>query len=99
MTGAPSKKTSYVVVGENAGDSKLKKIKELGLGQLNEDEFLDLIRTRKGAELSEQDVKKQEKEAKKIAEQAEAMAKREAEEEKERRRKEKALVGTGIAVK
>ncbi|ORY34194.1 hypothetical protein BCR39DRAFT_188440, partial [Naematelia encephala] len=31
VTTAPSKKTSYVIVGENAGPSKVKKIKELGL--------------------------------------------------------------------
>lgn len=46
VTGAPSSKTSYVVLGENAGPSKLKKIKDLGLSSIDEDGLLELIRTR-----------------------------------------------------
>lgn len=41
-SGSVSKKTSYVIVGENAG-SKERKARELGIPILTEDEFLNLI--------------------------------------------------------
>lgn len=75
------------------------KIKKANIKTLNEDEFLDLIRTRKGAELDEKQIKAKEKEEKKIQEAAMEMEKREKEEEKLRKRKEKAMEGTGMAAK
>ena len=42
VAGSVSKKTSYVVVGENAG-SKERKARELGLPILSEDDFLNMI--------------------------------------------------------
>lgn len=87
-----------MVVGENAGASKLAKIKEKKIKTLTEDEFLDLIRTRK-ATLDDKQKAALKKQEDKVKEQAMEMEKREAEEEKLRMRKEKALAGTGIAAK
>jgi replication factor C subunit 1 len=48
VTGQPSSKTSYVILGDNAGPSKIAAIKKHHLKSLSEDEFLELIATRKG---------------------------------------------------
>jgi hypothetical protein len=48
VVGQPSSVTSYVVLGSDAGPSKLKAIEKHKLKTLNEDEFLNLIATRKG---------------------------------------------------
>ena len=44
ITTAPSKKTSYVVLGEDAGPKKLETIKAYGLKVVNEDGLFELIR-------------------------------------------------------
>ena len=44
VTGSISKKTDYLLLGENAG-SKLAKAEKLGITQLSEAEFLDLLKT------------------------------------------------------
>ncbi|WRT63728.1 uncharacterized protein IL334_000651 [Kwoniella shivajii] len=99
VTGAPSGKTSFVIVGDNAGASKLKTIHEKKIPTMTEEEFFEFIRSRKGGQLDEKAMKAKQAEEKKIKQQAEEMEKREKEEEKERKRKEKALQGTGIAAK
>lgn len=98
VTGAPSGKTSYVIIGDNAGPSKLAKIKDLRIKTLDEDGFLDLIRNR-DEEPDEATLKKREKEEKKIKEAAAEMEKQEREEERLRKRKEAALAKSGVATK
>ena len=66
---------------------------------LTEDEFLDLIATRKGAKPDEKQIKAMQKEEKKIQDAAKEMEKKEKEDEKLRKRKEAALVDTGMAAK
>lgn len=48
VTTSLSKKTNYLVVGEGAGVSKLAQAKSLNVCEIDEDGFLELIRTRPG---------------------------------------------------
>ena len=48
VTQSISKKTSYIVVGSDPGQSKLAKASSFNTKQINEDELLDLIRTLPG---------------------------------------------------
>ena len=48
MTSAVSGKTTYLVVGDDPGESKIKKATEKGVKQIDEDELLELIKTKPG---------------------------------------------------
>ncbi|TFK53303.1 DNA replication factor C, large subunit [Heliocybe sulcata] len=63
VTGQPSSKTSFVVLGDDAGPSKLAAIKKHNLTTLDEDAFLQLIATRNPGEAAVDD-KARKKEAK-----------------------------------
>lgn len=74
VTTSPSSKTSYVVIGDDAGPSKLAKIKALGIKTINEEGLFELIRrlpayggSGKAAELAQQKKKAEEEKAKKEA--------------------------------
>ncbi|GLB33214.1 putative replication factor C subunit 1 [Lyophyllum shimeji] len=85
VVGQPSSKTDYVVLGDNAGPSKLAAIKKHGIRTVNEDEFLNLIGTRKGlgnGNIDEKTKKKMEKEQEAIRQAAREMEKREEKEKK-----------------
>lgn len=81
VVGQPSSKTDYVVLGNNAGASKMAAIQKHNLKTLSEDDFLQLIATRKGPGdgkgLSEKEKKKREKEEKAIRDSAKEMDARE----------------------
>ncbi|KAF9449482.1 DNA replication factor C, large subunit [Macrolepiota fuliginosa MF-IS2] len=73
----PSSRTNYVILGDNAGPAKIAAIKKHNLTALNEDEFLNLIATRKGADVDDKTKKKLEKEKEDIRKVAKEMEKRE----------------------
>ena len=43
-SGSISKKTDFVLAGENMGPAKLEKAEKLGIPVIGEDEFLDMIK-------------------------------------------------------
>ena len=77
MVTQPSSKTSYVVVGADAGPSKLAAIKKHGLPTLDEDGFLNLIATRVLDGNDEKLKKKLEKEQEAIKQAAKEMEREE----------------------
>ncbi|ATY63310.1 DNA replication factor C subunit [Cordyceps militaris] len=88
VTGQPSSKTSFVVLGDDAGPSKLAKIKSFGIRTIDENGLFDLIRklpahggTGKGAQKAQEKKKADEEKIKQqIAEmEAEEKAKKVAE--------------------
>ncbi|KAI8943913.1 DNA replication factor C, large subunit [Xylaria longipes] len=83
VTGAPSSKTSYVVLGDDAGPSKLAKIREHNIKTINEEGLFELIRrlpagggSGKGAEKVRQKRKDEEEKIKKQAAEMEQEEKR-----------------------
>jgi replication factor C subunit 1 len=81
VTGAPSSKTDFVVLGDDAGPSKLKKIKDHGIKTIDEQGLFYLIKTMPahggsglGAEKAKQ---KQQEEERKAREEAARMEKEE----------------------
>ncbi|RDB20289.1 Replication factor C subunit 1 [Hypsizygus marmoreus] len=86
VVGQPSSKTDYVVLGDNAGPSKLAAIKKHGIRTVSEDEFLNLIATRKGlgnGKIDEKTRKKMEKEQEAIKKAAQEMEKQEEKEKQQ----------------
>ena len=101
VTGAPSSKTDFVVLGDDAGPSKLRKIKEHGIKTIDEEGLFYLIRTMpahggsgKGAEKAKQ---KLEEAQKKIREQAEEMEREEKAKRLEAEKAKKAAAARGVA--
>ncbi|KAK2465145.1 hypothetical protein APHAL10511_002837 [Amanita phalloides] len=93
VTLQPSSKTSFVILGDNAGPAKLAAIKKHGLQTLNEDEFLNLIATRKAGQVDGKTRKKMEKEEGAIRQAAKDMEKREKAEAKEVKREGSSSAG------
>ncbi|OAP55551.1 hypothetical protein AYL99_10524 [Fonsecaea erecta] len=87
VTGAPSKRTSYVVIGSDAGPKKLETIRQLGIKTINEEGLFALIRQLPAnggdGKAAEAYAEKQAKEEAKIRKQAEEEEERERERQKE----------------
>ena len=81
VVGQPSSKTSFVILGNDAGPSKVKAIQKHNLRTLDEDGFMNLIATRKGpsagGKVDDKTRKKMEKEEEEIKKGAKELAKRE----------------------
>lgn len=99
VTGAPSKVTSYVVLGTGAGPKKLEVIQKNGIKTLDEDGFLQLIASRSGQEVDAKTKAKQEKDKEAMRKAALEMEQKEREQEEQEKRKAKVLGKTGTAVK
>lgn len=100
ITGAPSSKTSYVVLGDDAGPSKLSKIQAHNIKTIDENGLFELIRrlpagggTGKGAEKLRE---KRQAEEKKIKEQALEMEKEEKARKLEAEKARKVAAARGV---
>ncbi|KAK7977518.1 Replication factor C subunit 1 [Apiospora saccharicola] len=101
VTGQPSSKTSYVVLGADAGPSKLAKIKANGIKTIDENGLFELIRrlpagggTGKGAEKVRE---KRQKEEEKIKQQAAEMEREEKARKLEAEKARKLAAARGVA--
>ncbi|PMD45180.1 DNA replication factor C, large subunit [Hyaloscypha variabilis F] len=105
VTGSPSSKTSFVVLGTDAGPSKLRKIADLNIKTINEDGLLALIRSMpanggdgKAAEKNLEKKKADQEKIKKEAEEMEREEKRKAvEAEKAEKERQKRAAEKGVA--
>lgn len=95
VTGAPSKKTSYVVLGSDAGPKKLETIKQYGLKTIDENGLFELIRRLPAnggdSKAAGQFKEKQEKEAKQVEKAAKEM-----EQQEKKQAKEPSLGSAGV---
>lgn len=95
VTGAPSKKTSYVVLGSDAGPKKLETIQKLGIKTINEEGLFELIRRLPpnggDGKAAEAYAEKQAKEEAKIRKEVEEMERREKERQQEAAKTAKAV--------
>ncbi|EXJ77239.1 replication factor C subunit 1 [Capronia epimyces CBS 606.96] len=103
VTGAPSKKTSYVVIGSDAGPKKLETIQKLGIKTINEEGLFELIKRLPAnggdGKAAEAYAEKQAKEDAKIRKEAEEMERREKERQQEAAKVAKAAAArTGASV-
>lgn len=103
VTTAPSKKTTFVVLGDDAGPTKLKKIREIGIKTIDENGLFELIRTapaQGGSGKNAEKVKeKQEKDQKQIKEAAAALEKEEKARQAEAEKARKAATARGATAK
>ncbi|OTB03386.1 hypothetical protein M426DRAFT_321756 [Hypoxylon sp. CI-4A] len=99
ITGAPSSKTSYVVLGEDAGPSKLAKIRQHGIKTINEEGLFELIRRLPagggGGKGAEKIREKRKLEEEKIKQQAAEMEKEEKARKAEAEKARKAAAARG----
>ncbi|CAN8103565.1 unnamed protein product [Discula destructiva] len=102
VVGQPSKKTSFVVLGDDAGPSKIKKINDFGLRTIDEHGLFELIRVAPsgGCGNNAEKVKeKQEKDQKKIKEAAAALEAEEKIRQAEAERTRKQAAARGVTAK
>ncbi|KAK7403568.1 DNA replication factor C complex subunit Rfc1 [Neonectria punicea] len=104
VTGQPSSKTSFIVLGEDAGPSKLAKIKAHGIKTIDENGLFDLIRKLpayggggKGAQKAQEKKKADEDKVKKQVAEMEAEEKAQKMEAEKAARKAAASRGTSVA--